>query len=59
MILDFQNIEDVKHQVESGLNSDPSIPEWKKEIFTFLEWYYSLDGPLLQKTSGSTDIPKR
>ena len=58
MILDFQNIEDVKRQVESGLNSDTSIPEWKKEIFNFLEWYYSLDGPLLQKTSGSTDIPK-
>jgi len=58
MILDFQNIEDIKRQVHSGLNSASSIHEWKKEIFSFLEWYYSLEGPLIQKTSGSTGIPK-
>ena len=58
MILDFQNIEEVKHQFQSSLKLDPSIPEWKREIFNFLEWYYSLDGSLIQKTSGSTGIPK-
>ena len=58
MTLDFSDIEVVKKQVHVGLNGDSSIPEWKKEIFTFLNWCFSSDLYLIQKTSGSTGDPK-
>ncbi len=57
MILDFSNSSQISALVRECLNNSKT-PTWKKDIFQFIEWYYSKDLFLVQYTSGSTGTPK-
>ena len=48
---------DISRQyIETSAN--PSAPEWEKELYSFLNEWFSESGPILAQTSGSTGEPK-
>jgi hypothetical protein len=38
----------------------PDVPDWKREVFTFIQLFLDPDGAdIVQPTSGTTEIPRR
>lgn len=57
MVLDFTDIKKCQKLTTEGL-AVIGLEEWKKDILEFMNWYFTSDEPLKQKTSGSTGTPK-